>query len=95
MRISLLEKQFIKNYWQRNFPHATVFLFGSRADDNQKGGDIDILVINDEKISLSQKKNFLAGFIREVGEQKVDLVTYTYSENPPFKRIALEKAIRL
>ena len=95
MRISNSEHQFIRNYWHRNFPNSTVYLFGSRADDNQRGGDIDLLVLNDEKITLLQKINFLGGFLKELGEQKVDLVTYTYSENTPFKRIALEKAVEL
>ena len=95
MRISTTEHQFIKNYWQSNFPNATIYLFGSRADDAKKGGDIDLLVLNDEKITLSQKIKFLASFIKEIDERKIDIVTYTYTEDVPFKRIALENAIQL
>ena len=95
MRISTTEHQFIKNYWQSNFPKATIYLFGSRADDAKKGGDIDLLVLNDEKITLSQKIKFLASFIKEIDERKIDIVTYTYTEDVPFKRIALENAIQL
>ena len=95
MRISAAEHQFIKNYWQSNFPNSTVYLFGSRADDKQRGGDIDLLVLNDARISLPQKISFLGGFMNALGEQKIDLVTYTYQETPPFKRIAMEKAIKL
>ena len=95
MRISATEHQFIKNYWQSNFPNATVYLFGSRADDAKKGGDIDLLVLNNEKITLSQKIKFLASFIKEIDERKIDIVTYTYTEDVPFKRIALENAIQL
>jgi len=36
-------KQSIKNY----LPEADVYLIGSRADDRQKRGDIDILVIGE------------------------------------------------
>ena len=95
MRISTTEHQFIKNYWQSNFPKATIYLFGSRADDAKKGGDIDLLVLNYEKITLSQKIKFLASFIKEIDERKIDIVTYTYTEDVPFKRIALENAIKL
>lgn len=70
-------------------------MFGSRADDAKKGGDIDLLVLNDEKITLSQKIKFLASFIKEIDERKIDIVTYTYSEDVPFKRIALENAVKL
>jgi len=95
MRISATEHHFIKSYWQRNFPNATIYLFGSRADDAKKGGDIDLLILNDEKITLSQKIKFLASFIKEIDEQKIDIVAYTYAEDVPFKRIALEKAVKL
>ncbi len=95
MRISSSEYQFIKTYWQSNFPKSTIYLFGSRADDAKKGGDIDLLVLNDEKITLSQKIKFLSNFMLQFGEQRIDLVAYTYLENVPFKNIALSSSIRL
>ena len=93
MCIKNSEHQFFKNYWQRNFPNATIYLFGSRADDAKKGGDIDLLILNDEKITLSQKIKFLGNFMLQFGEQRIDLVTYTYSKNVPFKNITLSSSI--
>lgn len=95
MRLSTDIKFFIKEYWTTKFPKATVYLFGSRVDDSKKGGDIDLLILNNEKISLADKTNFLSQFILNFGEQKVDLVTYNYDEDVPFKRIALQHALKL
>ena len=46
-------KQSIKNY----LPEADVYLIGSRADDRQKGGDIDILVIGENQLTGQEKRN--------------------------------------
>lgn len=95
MRISNAEKEFIKSYWNQNFPGSKVYLFGSRADDYKKGGDIDLLVLNNSKIGLLKKIDFLDKFMLNFGEQKVDIVTYTFSENAPFKNIALSSSVEL
>ena len=44
MRLSALSVQTIKtiiNQWDSN---ARIYLFGSRLDDNKRGGDIDLLI---------------------------------------------------
>lgn len=88
-----LEPEFIsliKNCVKKNFPQAKIFIFGSRAkENNRKFSDIDI-AIKDSKIN-SQK---LAKTRFELEESnlpyKVDLVDY----NELDKKI-LEKAIEL
>ncbi len=95
MRLSADKYHFIKNYWLALFPAATVYLFGSRVHDTKKGGDIDLLILNDNEIKITQKINFLSAFMLAFDEQKVDLVTYTYTDEVPFKNIALNNAIRL
>ena len=76
MCITNSEHQFFKNYWQSNVPNATIYLFGSRADDAKKGGDIDLLILNDEKITLSQKIKFLGNFMLQFGEQRIDVLSW-------------------
>lgn len=88
-----LEPEFIfliKNCVKKNFPQAKIFIFGSRAkENNRKFSDIDI-AIKDSKIN-SQK---LAKTRFELEESslpyKVDLVDYDELD----KKI-LEKAIEL
>ena len=95
MRISSAEHEFIKEYWQRNFPGSSVYLFGSRADETGKGGDIDLMVISHKTITISDKVNFLSVFMTRFGEQKVDLVAFTYQEDLPFKNVAISSAVQL
>jgi len=43
MRITVNEKHVIIDAVKNIDPDARLWLFGSRADDSKKGGDIDIL----------------------------------------------------
>lgn len=55
-----------------------VWLFGSRCDDQKKGGDIDLYVqtkLDDEDI-IPAKMKFLAAMYKQFGEQKIDLVIH-------------------
>ena len=52
MRLSQSIYSSIKNRIQQSIPDADVFLFGSRVDDFGKGGDIDLLLLTDERLPL-------------------------------------------
>ena len=95
MRISSNYKEFFKKYWLNILPESKVFLFGSRTDDNKKGGDIDLLILSKDKISIDQKLNFISKFYMQFSEQKIDVTTFTFAEKTPFKNIALLTAIEL
>jgi len=70
-------------------PDAAVYLFGSRADDTAKGGDIDLLVLS-RKINLMTKLAILAQLHQQLGEQKIDLAVYP-DLSRPFARLALKE----
>ena len=74
MRISQIEAKALKSS-MKGFK-GEVYLFGSRADDAKKGGDIDLLLkpfskINTLELSLMIKKKF---FI--ICEEDLDIVIY-------------------
>ena len=55
MRISKAQIENLKNSILSIQPDSKVFLFGSRIDDNNKGGDIDILILGKRKLNLLEK----------------------------------------
>ena len=95
MRLKENMRAFFTRYVNENIPEAKVYLFGSRMDDNAKGGDIDILIISKEKLSFMDISQLRICFYKMFGEQKVDIVNFAYNEEDPFKNIALNHAIEL
>jgi len=76
MRITPAEHQAIIEIAHAVFGEdAVIRLFGSRADDAARGGDIDLHVeAGRERASTESEIQFLARFCRVMGERKVDLV---------------------
>lgn len=59
-------------------PDAVVYLFGSRIDDNRKGGDIDIMILSDRKMSWKEKSMIRWHYFERFGEQKLDIISHEY-----------------
>jgi len=93
LRISQNEKKVIVDSILTSDPLAKIYLFGSRADDMKKGGDIDILIFS-EKIDLSEKIKIKTRIFQKMEEQKIDLLV-AKNKNDPFVRLALEKGVQL
>lgn len=55
MRLEGKEISIIKENILQSLDDAKFFLFGSRVDDNKKGGDIDICIETDLDVSLTKK----------------------------------------
>lgn len=95
MRLSQEKIGFLKKEILRIKPDADVYLFGSRTDNNKKGGDIDILIITAHQLTTREKSNLLMQFWNKFGEQRLDLVCFTPESNAAFKQLALLNAIKL
>ena len=93
MRLSHQEASSIRQTVHALDPDAGIYLFGSRVDDNKRGGDIDLLIMSDRLTSAA------AGPIRWrlwelIGEQKIDIVI-AKDDSDPFVRIALKEGVPL
>jgi len=93
MRITETQRQSITQAIHTRDPLASVYLFGSRADDAAHGGDMDIFVLS-KTIRLIDRLNILGELHQKLGEQKIDLVVYP-DLTRPFARIAINEGIRL
>lgn len=70
---------------------AKIWLFGSRADDRQRGGDVDIFIESDSKDAL--RKIRCKSALVELFDLKVDLVVGIGDK--PIHRIAKTTGVRL
>lgn len=99
MRLSPTEARLIRETAEAHFgPGTVVRLFGSRADDARRGGDIDLHIIagDPDRVSLEDEIRFRVDLERAIGEQRVDLVLRRPSDlEPPMGRIAVETGVRL
>jgi predicted nucleotidyltransferase len=76
-----------------------LWLFGSRVDDNKRGGDIDLYIEIDRKnieSLFNLKIKFLGALQDRIGDQKIDIVINT-PEQPhiPIYDVARTEGIRL
>ena len=95
MRISEHEKKVIIESVQEVDINGKVWLFGSRTDDNKKGGDIDLAVLS-KKIhaDIMKKIKINRSICNKIGEQKIDILTSDTGKEAIF-RLAMEEGIEL
>ena len=93
MRITENEKNIICNAVNIQDTDAKIYLFGSRADDSKKGGDIDLLIIS-QKLTQKDIRKIRRNIIDKIGEQKIDIILAKNSQKP-FTRIAINEGILL
>lgn len=77
--------------------NAEVWLFGSRADDNMRGGDIDFYIETDFERDIVARRATLRQELAGIfGEQKIDLAVRPRCRDlHPLHLIAREQGIRL
>ncbi|MBL0687803.1 MAG: nucleotidyltransferase domain-containing protein [Sulfurospirillum sp.] len=78
MRLTQYEIVSIKKTFLEVFKHGSIYLFGSRVDDTKKGGDIDLFIVLNYKLSidniLDKRKKFKISLYDKIGEQKIDVI---------------------
>ena len=95
MRLPPSTRSRIKETVQSVVPDSELLLFGSRANDAAKGGDIDLLLLTKEKLPLVLVSKIRRLILNQIGEQKIDIVNFSKTSDHPFKAIAMESAIKL
>ena len=98
MKVRLSDQQIkaIKDAVQQIFGNeAKVYIFGSRAVSDKKGGDIDIMVLAPDLQDKYKKKiQLLTELYKRLGERKIDLII-TDSIKSDIEKEAVEKGVLL
>lgn len=94
MRITDRERAEILRAVLKVDPEARVYLHGSRARDDLRGGDIDLLVLSD-KIGFSEKVSIGLAIKQSIGDQKIDITVSGHSAQDPFVLSILNGAVPL
>ncbi len=77
---------------------SRVWLFGSRVDDVQRGGDIDLLIETDQVVSSRTKAlcRIEGALAMELGDRKIDLLLKdAHTTDAPIFRAARQKGVLL
>ena len=94
MRLSQKEIDVLKTKLYTISSKAKLYLFGSRVDDSKKGGDIDLLVI-DDTLTKKDLRVLRIEFFQHFGEQKLDIVLDSAKLKNSFTKHIFPKAILL
>ncbi len=81
MRLAEREKGEILAAIRRFDADARVFLFGSRANDTKRGGDIDLLILSD-KLGLAERNRIRRLICDAIGDQKIDILIAADTTDP-------------
>ena len=94
MRLSKVEINNLKTSVFSFDKEAKLYLFGSRTDDQKRGGDIDLLIIS-KNINREEVRKIKLNFYDEFGEQQIDILQDDGKLDEPFKKLIFTKAIEL
>lgn len=98
IRITSYEREIIKSLVKKHFgADADVYIFGSRTDENKRGGDIDLYITTEMPTSeiVRSKISLLMDLEKTIGEQKIDIVVNNHSKQKPIYEIAENQGVKL
>jgi len=98
IRITEYERATIKSLAKKHFgEEADIYIFGSRADVNKRGGDIDLYItaeIASSKI-IRKRISLLIDLEKAIGEQKIDIIVNNQTRQKPIYEIARKQGVKL
>ena len=94
MRISSEQIDLLKERLNYLDADACLYLFGSRVDDNKKGGDIDLL-IKSKKLGRAEIRKLRMAFFERFGDQKMDILVDDGKKTNAFIEKIQQDAIEL
>ncbi len=94
MRLKKDEIKVLKNSLKSISKDAKLYLFGSRVDNQKKGGDIDLLIISKD-VTKKDLRKIRLDFYKYFGEQKIDIVLDDGSLKDPFVQLIFKEAVKL
>ena len=95
MRLGNHEVAAIRAEVHRVDPAAETYLYGSRADDAARGGDIDLLVVSD-RIGFRDFLRLRCAILDRIGRQQLDLVVRRRDElDEPLAAAGLATGVKL
>jgi predicted nucleotidyltransferase len=93
MRLDTNEVETIREEIRQTDPAAEIYLYGSRADDSARGGDIDLWV-RSTRITYRDTLRLLTRIKDRIGWQKIDL-TINAGEDDVLAQLVTETGVRL
>ncbi len=94
MRLNQNQVKILKHKLKTISSKAQLYLFGSRVDDDKKGGDIDLLVVSKE-VTKRDLRDLRIEFFKHFGEQKLDIILDDGEFKNPFTKHIIKKAVLL
>lgn len=96
MRLKINEIEAIKKVAKTIFKNPEIYLFGSRVNDDLKGGDIDLYIKINYKPDLTDDIKFLVKLKKIIGDRKIDLIIdYPKRKKELIDEIVKKEGIRI
>jgi len=93
VRLKQFEIKAIKEVVHALDADAKIYLFGSRVEISEKGGDIDLLIFS-QILDYKDKYRIKMKLFGKIEEQKIDIVLAKNMDDP-FVKIVLRRAVLL
>ena len=95
MRLGANEAKAVGEEVRRLDPDAEIYLYGSRANDSARGGDIDLLVVSDT-LGFRDVLRLRTRIMDRIGWQQLDLMVRRRDQaDEPLAAMARETGVKL